>query len=66
MTDTERIRELEEKASALVAKLRLIHGDGRYLAVWQIAQNHIGPYSGPQYEAELAALDAALAGKGGA
>jgi hypothetical protein len=46
--------------TALEAKLRQIHDDPRYMAVWQVSQAHIGPYKGPQYEAELDRVTAIL------
>ena len=48
-------------ASALLEKLLSIHGSSEYQAVWQIAQLHRGPYTGPKYDEEMAALKAALA-----
>lgn len=45
---------------ALEAKLRLIHDDPRYKAVWQSSQIHIGRYEGPQYEEELDRVTAIL------
>lgn len=64
-TDTERLDALERDAVfvaavALVERLSLIHHDVRYLGVWQCAQVHLGPYTGPKYEAELAALRQAI------
>ncbi|HSE03749.1 MAG TPA: hypothetical protein VLK35_06295 [Methylomirabilota bacterium] len=54
------IARLREAATALLVKLDAVHADGRYAAVWQISQMHVGPYDGPKYEVEMAALRAAL------
>lgn len=51
---------VREAAKALAAKLRAIHDDPKYKAVWVTAQLHSGSYSGPQYGKELAALEKAL------
>jgi hypothetical protein len=45
---------------ALEAKLRLIHEDEAYRAVWQVSQAHLGPYKGPKYEDELDRVTAIL------
>lgn len=57
MTRAERV---DAAARALIERIRFIHGTDAYMRVWQIAQLHDGAYSGPQYERELLALDAAL------
>jgi hypothetical protein len=49
-----------EAANALCAKMREIHEDSRYLSVFTLHQLHHGPYAGPNYVDELAALEAAL------
>ena len=58
-------REGEEAAMALRAKMRAVYNDARYMNVWATAQEHLGPYTGPNWIAEAEALDAALA-RGGA
>lgn len=50
------MRELSDKANALVQKLVLIHEDPRYLGVWQLYMIHGGVYEGPTYTQELAEL----------
>lgn len=54
-------QELAEALRNLTDRLRLIHEDDRYLAVWTIAQAHLGRYSGPDYVTELEAAEQALA-----
>jgi len=56
-------KRLEEIFGALVAKMDLIHNDPKFVWVWQIAQLHCGPYTGPKYEDELNAARAALKGE---
>jgi hypothetical protein len=56
-----RLREVQEKASALVARLKYVHDDPKYQSVWTLAQVHGYPYIGPKYTDELNALNAALA-----
>jgi len=51
---------VDDAARALVEKMHTIHDDLEYKTVWYCAQHHQGPYTGPKYEAELAALEAAL------
>ena len=51
---------LEEAAQAMLDKLNVIHADERYQGVWLLAHNHGQPYGGPNYLAELTALQAAL------
>jgi hypothetical protein len=53
-------RAVISAARALLERLDLVHADDRYKAVWEIAQLHIGPYTGLQYESELLALRKAL------
>jgi hypothetical protein len=50
-----------EAAKAFVAKLDAVMADATYQSVWVVNQMHAGPYQGPNYTAELAALRAALA-----
>lgn len=49
-----------DKATILTKTLLAIHEDARYHAVWVCANNHIGPYVGPTYTNEMAALVEAL------
>ena len=49
-----------DAARAFVAKVKAIHDAPEYQSVWTVAHLHRGPYKGPKYEAELAALEAAL------
>ena len=51
---------IAQAAQALVSKLRAIHADPAYIGVWSVAQTHCGRYTGPNYIAELAALESAL------
>ena len=51
---------VDDAARALVEKLHAIHAHPAYQAVWFHVHNHGAPYTGPKYEAELAALEAAL------
>lgn len=55
------LETIRDRAAALVAKLDQVHADKRFEAVWDTAQAHLGPYTGPSYTAELNALDLALA-----
>jgi hypothetical protein len=55
------LTEMVKAAQALVGRLDVVHNDYRYTGVWQLAQLHNGPYSGPTYTEELAALKQALA-----
>jgi hypothetical protein len=52
--------EVSEAAKALVEKLHLIHADPTFQSVWTLSHLRSGPYTGPQYDKELAALEAAL------
>lgn len=52
--------ELVKTAQGLVDKLELIHQHPSYKGVWQIAHIHHGPYTGPQYAEEFAALKSVL------
>ena len=56
-----RVAELERAATGLVNKLRQVHDSATYQGVWTLAQLHNGPYRGPQYDEELAALASVLA-----
>ena len=46
-------------ALALRDKMQATYEDDRYRAVWECAQIHRGPYTGPTWIAEAAAFDAA-------
>src|SRR5690606_31138804 len=52
--------ELAAAADALCKRLRAIHDDPTYKAVWD--RNHFrhGPYTGPNYADELARLERAI------
>ena len=52
--------DVAEAAAALRHKMREVYADSRYMNVWATAQERLGPYSGPDWIAESAALDAAL------
>jgi hypothetical protein len=54
------VSEIERAARALRDKLKAIHDDPAFASVWIINQLHAGPYNGPTYTTELAALDRAL------
>ena len=45
-----------EAVHALVHKMEACHDDPAYKRVWVINQIHAGPYSGPNYATELAAV----------
>lgn len=45
---------------SLVGKLKIIHKLPEYKAAWKTAQAHRGPYTGPKYDKELEALEAAI------
>lgn len=51
---------LAAKAYALVRRVRLIHEDPEYRAVWESAQLHRGPYRGLKYGYELDSLEGEL------
>ena len=57
--------DVAEAAAALRHKMREVYADSRYMNVWATAQERLGPYSGPDWIAESAALDSALAARGG-
>lgn len=46
---------------ALVDRITEVDSHPEYMAVWECAQLHRGPYRGPQYEAEMNAAKAFLA-----
>jgi len=52
--------ELETLAQAFIDKLKVIHADPAYQAVWTLAHLHHGPYHGPQYADELRVLSACV------
>lgn len=52
--------ELETLARTLIDKLKVIHADPAYQAVWTLAHLHHGPYHGPEYADELRALSACV------
>ena len=60
-TDLPALLRVAEAAKVLEAKLRVIHADEKYQAVWTIAKGHVGQYSGPKYDREQLALVVALA-----
>jgi hypothetical protein len=53
--------DIRHAAQTLSDRLHAIHNDPQYKAVWVDVANHGRPYTGPNYEKELADLDAALA-----
>ncbi len=53
-------KRLREAALALVERMDFIHDNSTYMSVWTLHQLHHGPYSGPQYVAELERLREAL------
>lgn len=53
--------DMRAALEALVTRLELCHADPDYISVWTISQLHVGPYTGPTYEAELINAKAALA-----
>lgn len=58
-----RCDDLLAAARSLCEKIRLIHDDPLYRAVWICAWNHGVNYThGPTYEHELKALEAAVKG----
>lgn len=50
-----RVTEGETVLRTLIDRLDEIHEHPAYRSVWTINQIHVGPYSGPTYEAELKA-----------
>lgn len=61
----ERLVEIRDAAKALAARLREIEASPAYQAVWPVAQDRVGPYSGPTWKQPLGALEALLAKGGG-
>lgn len=55
---------LKAALEGLVRKLKAVHADSRYMAVWQLYDLHGMRYTGPQYDKELEAAEAALHGEG--
>ncbi len=55
------VLSVTDAARALVDKLDATHADFRYQFVWRVNQLHVGPYAGPTYTDEMAALRRALA-----
>lgn len=47
-------------AMALVGKLKIVHNDPRYRAVWRVSHEILGPYCGPKYDQELKDLSNAI------
>jgi hypothetical protein len=45
-----------EAVHKLVDKMEACHADPKYKSVWTINQIHTGPYTGPNYATELAAV----------
>lgn len=65
LADKERLlremRQVFDAACALDVRLKVIHADPHYIAVWQCYQNHGGDYTnGPKYVSELKALRQAI------
>ena len=54
------VQELSRALDTLITKMDSVHADPRYVSVWGISQMHIGPYDGPEYDAELNAAREAL------
>jgi hypothetical protein len=52
------IAELRAALARLVDRLDFIHDDDKFKSVWIVNQLHVGPYTGPTYEAELNAARA--------
>lgn len=59
-THTAKGNALLSAAMSLVGKLKIIHASEAYKAVWVSGQHQLGPYKGPQYDKELAALEQAI------
>ena len=53
---------MREQAKLLVAKMKAVHADSKYLSVWTQFVVHGGVYSGLSYAAEFNALAQALEG----
>lgn len=47
-------------AEKLLAKLDFVHDHPAYKSVWEISQMRLGPYTGPNYVNEVAALRSAM------
>ena len=47
-------------ASHLLSQIERVNDSPEYQAVWTIAQMHVGPYTGPTYINEMAALQKVL------
>jgi hypothetical protein len=58
----QRIEVIEKALSDLVNKLKIIHDDSRYTAVWSNYHIHGGRYTGPTYIEELKQAEQALSG----
>jgi hypothetical protein len=54
------LKGVQSAARRLADRLSIVHNHPAYVGVWMIAQAHGGPYTGPQYTDELAALKKAL------
>ena len=59
--EVERLKDVEDAARRLSVRLGVVHNHPAYVSVWTIADFHSGPYRGPQYVNELAALNGLLA-----
>lgn len=57
-----KVAKLTEALRDLVDRLDDVHRDEKYISVWQVAQLHLGPYTGTQYCKEHDAARAALKG----
>lgn len=58
--DDNKLQSLVVCADALTKKLREIHDDPRYMAVWTFWATHGMNYNGPFYSDELASLEKVL------
>lgn len=61
-----RAAALEAVTSALVNQIRVVENSREYQDVWFTNQLHNGPYTGPQYGAEIDAVESALHNYAGA
>ena len=52
--------KIKATLKALVERLDFVHETPAYKSVWVINHLHVGPYSGPTYEAELNAAREAV------
>ena len=59
-----KLKVAEEAFRVFVDKLETVHQHPRYMAMWEVAQLHVGQYDGPNYIDELNAAREALATTG--